>query len=96
MLVFSLLDKIETSGKHLEAKLCTMLQSVHGTKQYWFLMTVANYDRYSKAANGDRKYSKLKNLVFQTTSSLTQKGKQEIRLLLLSDIGKRINHFFTQ
>ena len=49
---------------------------------------VANYDQYSKADNGDMKYSKLKNLIFQTTSSLTQKGKQEIRLLLLSDIGK--------
>jgi len=36
---------------------------------------VANYDRYGKDANGDRKYSKLKSLVFQTTSSLTQKRK---------------------
>ena len=37
MSVRSLLDKVETSDKHLEANLCTMLQSVRGTKQYWFL-----------------------------------------------------------
>ena len=28
---------VETSDEHLEANLCTMLQSVRGTKQYWFL-----------------------------------------------------------
>jgi len=37
MLVHSLLDKVETSDEHLEANLCTILQSVRGTKQYWFL-----------------------------------------------------------
>jgi len=37
MSVRSLLDKVETSDEHLEANLCTMLQSVCGTKQYWFL-----------------------------------------------------------
>ncbi|MDD9818968.1 MAG: hypothetical protein OXU61_12675, partial [Gammaproteobacteria bacterium] len=34
MSVRSLLDKVETSDEHLEANLCTMLQSVRGTKQY--------------------------------------------------------------
>ena len=37
MSVRSLLDKVETSDEQLEANLCTMLQSVRGTKQYWFL-----------------------------------------------------------
>jgi len=37
MSVRSLLDKVETSDERLEANLCTMLQSVCGTKQYWFL-----------------------------------------------------------
>jgi len=37
MSVRSLLDKVETSDEHLEAHLCTMIQSVHGTKQYWFV-----------------------------------------------------------
>ena len=37
MSVRSLLDKVETSDEHLEANLYTMLQSVRGTKQYWFL-----------------------------------------------------------
>jgi len=31
-----MLDKVETSDEHLEANLSTMLQSVRGTKQYWF------------------------------------------------------------
>ena len=34
--VGKLLDQVNTSDEHLEANLCTMLQSVHGTKQYWF------------------------------------------------------------
>ena len=34
MSVCSLLDKVETSDEHLKANLCTMLQSVRGTKQY--------------------------------------------------------------
>ena len=37
MSVRSLLDRVETSDEHLEANLCTMLQSVRGTKQYWFV-----------------------------------------------------------
>ena len=37
MSVGKLLDSIGASDEHLEANLCTMLQSVHGTKQYWFL-----------------------------------------------------------
>jgi len=37
MSVRSLIDKVETSDEHLEANLCTMLQSVRGTKQCWFL-----------------------------------------------------------
>ena len=32
-----LLDKIAASDGQLEASLCTRLQSVRGTKQYWFL-----------------------------------------------------------
>ena len=35
--VSMLLDQVNTSDEHLEAHLCTMLQSVRGTKQYWFL-----------------------------------------------------------
>ena len=37
MSVSMLLDKVSTSDEHLEANLCTMLQSVRGTKQYWFI-----------------------------------------------------------
>ena len=37
MSVSKLLDSIEASDECLEANLCTMLQSVRGTKQYWFL-----------------------------------------------------------
>ena len=37
MSVSKLLDSIDSSDKCLEANLCTMLQSVHGTKQYWFV-----------------------------------------------------------
>ena len=37
MSVRMLLDQVITSDEHLEAHLCTMLQSVRGTKQYWFL-----------------------------------------------------------
>ena len=32
-----LLEQVNSSDEHLEAHLCTMLQSVHGMKQYWFL-----------------------------------------------------------
>ena len=37
MSVSLLLDKIAAFDGQLEASLCTMLQSVRGTKQYWFL-----------------------------------------------------------
>ena len=37
MSVSMLLDSVEASNEHVEANLSTMLQSVHGTKQYWFL-----------------------------------------------------------
>ena len=37
MSVSKLLDSVEASDEHIEANLCTMLQSVRGTKQYWFL-----------------------------------------------------------
>ena len=40
MSVHSLLDKAETSDEHLEANLCIILQSVRGTKQYWFLRKI--------------------------------------------------------
>ena len=36
MSVSALLHVVETRDEHLEANLCTMLQSVRGTKQYWF------------------------------------------------------------
>ena len=36
MSVSALLHGVATRDKHLEANLCTMLQSVRGTKQYWF------------------------------------------------------------
>ena len=34
--VSALLHNVQTRDEHLEANLCTMLQSVRGTKQYWF------------------------------------------------------------
>ena len=37
MTVGSLLSNVQRNDKHLEANLCTMHQSVRGTKQYWFL-----------------------------------------------------------
>ena len=37
MSVSMFLDSVEASNEHLEANLSTMLQSVRGTKQYWFL-----------------------------------------------------------
>ena len=36
MTVGSLLSNVQRNDEHLEANLCTMLQSVRGTKQYWF------------------------------------------------------------
>ena len=36
MSVSSLLNRVQSSDDQLEANLCTMLQSVRGTKQYWF------------------------------------------------------------
>ena len=36
MTVGSLLSNVQANDEHLEANLCTMLQSVRGTKQYWF------------------------------------------------------------
>ena len=37
MSVGMLLDQVNSSDEHLESHLCTMLQSVRGTKQYWFI-----------------------------------------------------------
>ena len=37
MSVSKLLDRVEASDEHIEANLCTMLQSVRCTKRYWFL-----------------------------------------------------------
>ena len=37
MSVSSLLNRVDSSDEGLEATLCTMLQSVCGTKQYWFI-----------------------------------------------------------
>ena len=37
MTVSTLLSRVQVSDEHLEANLCTMLQSVRGTKQYWFI-----------------------------------------------------------
>ena len=37
MTVSTLLNQVKTSDDTLEANLCTMLQSVRGTKQYWFI-----------------------------------------------------------
>ena len=36
MTVGTLLSNVQASDEHLEANLCTMLQSVRGTKLYWF------------------------------------------------------------
>ena len=37
MTVGNLLDKVGANDEHLESNLSTMLQSVHGTKQYWYV-----------------------------------------------------------
>jgi ATP-dependent DNA helicase PIF1 len=37
MSVSILLEQVNTADEQLEARLCTMLQSVRGTKQFWFL-----------------------------------------------------------
>ena len=37
MTVGSLLSNVQSNDEHLEANLCSVLQSVRGTKQYWFL-----------------------------------------------------------
>ncbi|CAI8017852.1 hypothetical protein GBAR_LOCUS10771, partial [Geodia barretti] len=37
MSVSLLLEQVNTADEQLEARLCTMLQSVRGTKQFWFL-----------------------------------------------------------
>ena len=37
MTVGTLLSNVQANNKQLEANLCTMLQSVRGTKQYWFV-----------------------------------------------------------
>ncbi len=37
MSVSMLINKVDDSDEHLEANLCTMLLSVRGTRQYWFL-----------------------------------------------------------
>ena len=37
MTVGTLLSNVQTDNEHLEANLCTMLQSVRSTKQYWFV-----------------------------------------------------------
>ncbi len=36
MSVSTLLNKVDASDEHLGANLCTMLQSVRGSKQYWY------------------------------------------------------------
>ena len=30
-------DKVNMNGEHLEKRLCTMMQTVHGSNQYWYL-----------------------------------------------------------
>ena len=37
MTASSLLSNVQSNDEHLEANLCTMLQSVGGTKHYWFV-----------------------------------------------------------
>ena len=37
MSVSSVLNRVDSSDEGFEANLCTMLQSVRGTKQYWFI-----------------------------------------------------------
>ena len=37
MSVSMLLEQVNTADEQLEARLCTMLQSVRVTKQFWFL-----------------------------------------------------------
>ena len=38
MTISILLNLVETSDEALEANLCTVLQSIRGSKQYWFTM----------------------------------------------------------
>ena len=37
MTASSLLSNVQSNDEHLESNLCTMLQSVRGTQQYWFV-----------------------------------------------------------
>ena len=37
MSVSMFVNSVEASNEHVEANFSTMFQSVHGTKQYWFL-----------------------------------------------------------
>ena len=37
MTASSLLSNVQSNDEHLEANLCTMLQSLPGTKHYWFV-----------------------------------------------------------
>ena len=37
MTASSLLSNVQSNDEHLEANLCTMLQSERGTKHYWFV-----------------------------------------------------------
>ena len=37
MTASSLLSNVQSNDEHLEANLCTMLQSVRGSQQYWFV-----------------------------------------------------------
>ena len=37
MTTSSLLSNVQSNDEHLEANLCTMLQPVRGTQQYWFV-----------------------------------------------------------
>jgi predicted DNA-binding ribbon-helix-helix protein len=36
MSVSSLIAKLDPADEHLESNLCSMLQAIRGTKQYWF------------------------------------------------------------
>ena len=31
------IDQVNTNGEHLEKRLCTMMQTVRGSNQYWYL-----------------------------------------------------------
>ena len=85
MSVSALLSKAEASDEYFEANLCTMLQSVRGTKQYWFINVTSNYD-IGKLSTEDpisvsRKFSLKFHAFFRT-------------VIMKGDVLSKVDHFY--